>query len=82
MESVTTLLARWPLIEPGGFATGEAAATIFREARLTLSTVDALLAALAFECNAALFTLDQDVQVVGIHGPATTWGDLGRAEGV
>jgi hypothetical protein len=33
VESLTALLARWPLIEPGGFATDEAAAAIFREAR-------------------------------------------------
>ena len=65
VAEVTRLLAGWPLIEPDGFATYAAAASIFREARrrgLTLSTVDALLAALAIEYNAALFTLDRDFE--------------------
>ena len=69
LEQVTKLLVRWPLIEPRGFATYEAAAAIFRQSRvrgLTLSTVDALLAALALENNAALFTLDQDFQRLAV----------------
>lgn len=60
---VTKLLAGWPLIEPDGFASYVAAASIFRQARargLALSTVDALLTALAIEYQAALFTLDRD----------------------
>ncbi len=68
---VTRLLARWPLVEPGGFATYETAAAIFRQARgrgLTLSTVDALLAALAVEYNAALFTLDRDFERLDFTG--------------
>jgi predicted nucleic acid-binding protein len=49
-----------------------AAAGIFRETRgrgLTLSTVDSLLAALAIEYNAALFTLDpaHDAVRVAVH---------------
>ncbi len=62
---VTRLLARWPLVEPGGFTTYETAAAIFRQARergVTLSTVDALLAAVALEYDAALFTLDRDFE--------------------
>jgi predicted nucleic acid-binding protein len=63
VAQVTRLLARWPLIEPDGFASYVAAARAFRQARgrgLTLSTVDALLAALAIEYQSALFTLDND----------------------
>ena len=85
VESVTALLARWPLIEPGGFATCEAAATIFHQPRrrgVTLSTVDALLAALALEYNAALFTLDQDFQRLVFTGLRLHGGNRGRAEGV
>ena len=71
VEPVTALLIRWPLIEPDGFGTYVAAARIFRKARrrgLTLSTVDALLAALALEFDAALFTLDQDFRRLAFTG--------------
>jgi predicted nucleic acid-binding protein len=71
IDPVTALLMRWPLIEPGGFATYVAAARIFRQARergVTLSTVDALLAALALEFDAALFTLDQDFRRLAFTG--------------
>ena len=71
VAAVTELLARWPLIEPGGFVTYVEAAVIFRQARgrgLTLSTVDALLAALALEYDAALFTLDQDFHRLAFTG--------------
>jgi predicted nucleic acid-binding protein len=71
VDPVTSLLIRWPLIEPGGLATYLAAARIFRHARargVTLSTVDALLAALALELNAALFTLDQDFRRLAFSG--------------
>ncbi len=63
VAEVMRLLADWPLIEPGGFATYAAAAGIFRQARergVTLSALDALLASLAIEYQAALFTLDKD----------------------
>ncbi len=85
VELVTRLLVHWPLIEPGGFATYEAAATIFRQARgrgVTLSTVDALLAALALEYNAPFFTLDQDFERLAFTGLRLHWGNRGRAEGV
>ena len=62
---ITRLLLRWPLIEPSGFATYQTAAAIFRQSRgrgLTLSTVDAMLAALALEHRAALFTLNRDFE--------------------
>lgn len=68
---VAALLARWPLIEAGGFATYEAAAGIFREARrrgLTLSTVDVFLTALALEYDATLFTLDRDFERLAFTG--------------
>lgn len=61
LTQVAGLLAGWPLVEPTGFVTYVAAAKIYRAARsrgLTLSTVDALLAALAIESRARLFTLD------------------------
>lgn len=56
-------LAQWELLEPAGFATYREGAAIFRKARahgVTLTTTDALTAAIALEHDAALFTLDKD----------------------
>jgi len=63
ISPVTGILGRWRVLEPRGLATYEAAAAIFREARrrgITLTTVDAVIAALALDYGAALFTLDRD----------------------
>lgn len=71
VAEVARLLARWPLIEPTGFATYVFAASIFRQARgrgLTLATVDALLASLAIEYQASLFTLDRDFERLAFSG--------------
>jgi predicted nucleic acid-binding protein len=71
VAEIARLLAGWPLIEPGGFASYAAAASIFRQARergLTLSTLDALLACLAIEYQAALFTLDKDFERLAFLG--------------
>jgi predicted nucleic acid-binding protein len=85
VEPVTKLLSRWPLIEPGGPPTYETAASIFRQARsrgLTLTTVDAVLTALALEHNAAFFTLDRDFERMTFTGLRLHWGNRGRKEAV
>jgi len=84
-EPVTQLLSRWLLIEPRGFATYEAAAVISRQARSrgwALSTVDAVLTALALEYNAALFTLDQDFERLTFTGLQLHWANREPKEGV
>ena len=56
-------LGMWEMLEPRGFTTYRDAAGIFRVARskgVSLSTVDALIAAIAIEHGAVLFTLDRD----------------------
>lgn len=56
-------LAQWDMIEPRGFGTYREAAAIFREGRakgITLTTIDSLIAAIALEHGAGVFTLDQD----------------------
>ena len=56
-------LSQWELIEPRGFRTYREAAAIFRLARsrgVSLTTIDALIAAIALEHRASVFTLDKD----------------------
>ena len=73
-------LALWDLIEPEGFGTYCKAAALVRVARsrgVSLTTVDALIAALALESGSVLFTLDQDFTRIAsfsglrIHAVAT-----------
>lgn len=71
-QQVEALLLLFDLIEPKGLETYIAAAALHRLARaqgMTLSTVDALIAALAIEARAALFTLDRDfARIASITG--------------
>lgn len=64
---VERLLSQWPLVEPRGFSTYREAAAIFRLARskgIALTTIDSLIAAVALEHGAAVFTLDKDFQCI------------------
>jgi predicted nucleic acid-binding protein len=56
-------LSQWEVLEPCGFATYREAAAFFRLARtkgITLTTIDTLIAAIAMEHSASVFTLDKD----------------------
>ena len=56
-------LAQWEMLEPRGFGTYREAAVIYRTARakgIALTTIDTLIAAIALEHRASVFTLDQD----------------------
>ena len=60
---VERYLGMWEMLEPRGFSTYRQAAAIFRLGRakgITLSTIDAVIAAIALENRAAVFTLDKD----------------------
>ena len=63
-------LSQWELLEPKGFSTYREAAVIFRAARskgVAVTTIDALIAAIALEYGATLFTLDRDfTRIAGI----------------
>ncbi len=63
VEPIEVCLGRFDLLEPQGYSTYRRAAVIYRLARafgVTLATVDALIATLAIENGAALFTLDRN----------------------
>jgi predicted nucleic acid-binding protein len=63
VHRVERYLSQWEMIEPGGFFTYRAAAAISRLARskgISLTTIDTLIAAIALEHRASLFTLDKD----------------------
>ena len=56
-------LSQWELLEPRGFRTYREAAAIFRLAGskgVSLTTIDALIAAIALEHRVSVFTLDRD----------------------
>lgn len=56
-------LSQWEMLEADGFQTYREAASIFRLGRrkgVTLTTIDALIAAIALEHGASVFTFDKD----------------------
>ncbi len=60
---IERLLALCDMLEPRGFETYRDAAAIYRAARArgySLTTIDTLIAAIALENRACVFTLDQD----------------------
>lgn len=79
-DAVEDYLFQWDLLEPGGFETYRHAASIVRLGRskgISLTTVDALIAAIAVEHRAALFTMDTDfsriarISNLSLYPPAT-----------
>jgi len=70
MIRIEHYLSQWDMLEPSGFRTYREAAVIFRSARakgVAVTTVDALIAAIALEHRATLFTLDRDfTRIAGI----------------
>jgi len=60
---IERFLTQCDLLEPRGFSTYREAAAIYRAARgrgISLTTIDTLIAAIAMEYEARVFTLDQD----------------------
>jgi predicted nucleic acid-binding protein len=70
VSRIERYLSQWEMLEPKGFATYREAAGIFRSARakgVAVTTTDALIAAIASEHGAALFTLDKDfTRIAGV----------------
>jgi predicted nucleic acid-binding protein len=60
---IERFLSQWDMLEPSGFEIYRSAAAIYPLARasgVTLTTIDSLIAAVALEHGATVFTLDQD----------------------
>jgi predicted nucleic acid-binding protein len=69
---IEAFLGQWDFAEPRGIATCREAARIFRAARskgLSLTTIDTIIAAIAMENDASLFTLDRDFSGVARVAP-------------
>ncbi len=63
VKRIETFLAQWEMLHPRGFETYCEAAAIYRAARakgISPTTIDAMIAAIALEHNASIFTLDLD----------------------
>lgn len=63
IDEIAHQLSLWEWLEPLGFATYREAAALFRMARskgIALTTIDALIAAIALEHKASVFTRDKD----------------------
>jgi predicted nucleic acid-binding protein len=63
ISRIKRFLSMWDLLEPRGFSTYREASAISRLARskgISLTTIDTLIAAIALEHRASLFTLDKD----------------------
>lgn len=63
VDPIEDLLRQCDMLEPMGFKTYTKAAAIYRTARargISLTTIDTLIAAIALEHGARVFTLDQD----------------------
>ena len=62
-SQIENFLAQWEMLEPRGFGTYREAAAIYRTARakgISLTTIVTIIAAIALEHRASVFTLDHD----------------------
>jgi len=74
--AIEQFLRQFDMLEPRGFATYRTAAAIYRTARgkgVSLTTIDTLIAAIALEHHAGLFTLDRDFARIALIAGLTLY---------
>lgn len=72
VAAIERYLAQFDFLEPKGFENYRAAAAIFRRGRsrgVQLTTIDTLIASIAIEYGATLFTLDRDFSRIAQFAP-------------
>src|SRR5260370_41498307 len=72
IRRIERYLMQWDTLEPTGVGTYREAAAIYRAALargITLTTIDTVIAAIALEHGAGVFTLDQDFSRVARIAP-------------
>ena len=63
VHRIESFLSQWEMIEPNGFSTYREASSISRLARskgISVTSIDSLIASIALEHHASLFSLDKD----------------------
>jgi predicted nucleic acid-binding protein len=71
-DQIAAFLNQWVRLDPRGFDTYVEAAAIFRTGRangIALTTIDTLIAAIAIEHHAQVFTLDNDFKRIARFTP-------------
>ena len=70
--TIEQFLAQFEILEPKGLKTYSTAAAMYRTARgkgISLTTIDTLIAAIAIENGASVFTMDQDFSRIALITP-------------
>jgi predicted nucleic acid-binding protein len=81
VTQIARYLSLWDMLEPIGLSTYQEAASIFRQARskgLSISTIDAVIAAITLEHGATIFTLDKDFSRIARFTPLRLYRLAGR----
>jgi predicted nucleic acid-binding protein len=69
VSQIEHYLLQWDLLEPSGFRTYREAASIFRLCRakgISVTTIDALISAIALENRSPVFTSDKDFSRIAL----------------
>jgi predicted nucleic acid-binding protein len=77
LDTLEQLLAQFEILEPNGLKTYSTAAAMYRIARgkgISLTTIDTIIAAIALENGASVFTLDPGFSRIAQISPLVLYG--------
>jgi predicted nucleic acid-binding protein len=77
LDTLEQLLAQFEILEPNGLKTYSTAAAMYRIARgkgISLTTIDTIIAAIALENGACVFTLDPGFSRIAQISPLVLYG--------